>query len=78
MAQDRKSPVDPTPGTPVSPVGETVSLVRIEELTGGLSFLDTIKDFSDVVDFWSKCDQIAHGEPPTGRKESEKKCRNCS
>lgn len=41
------------------------------------TFLDTINDFSDTVDFYAKADQIAHGEEPTGKEMSQKNCRFC-
>lgn len=44
----------------------------------GLDCLDIIGDCVDLVDFYVKCDQIAHGKEPTGPEGSQKKCRNCS
>ena len=78
MAQNRKTRPDPTHSTPFPPAGQTVLKPAGPDELRGLNFLDTIEDFSDMVDFWQKCDQIAHGEPPIGSKESQKKCRFCS
>lgn len=76
--QELLSPPGRYPSTPkinlgqirTSPVSQANSTTPI--------FLDVINDFSDLVDFHTKCDQFAHGEEPTGRNGSQKKCRFCS
>lgn len=78
MAQNRKSPLDATPSTPESHSDQTSHKPPTGQVLTGLNFLDTISDFSDMVDLYTKYDQIAHGEPPIGKEGSQKKCRNCS
>jgi len=74
-AQTRCSPIS---NTPVEHVGDSTSSTPAGEQGRGLNFLDILSDCVDCVDFHIKCDQIAHGEEPTGKKMSEKKCRFCS
>ena len=65
IPQEAKSLPTPTNGT------------QIPTPPNAPTFLDTIDDFSDYVDFSVKADQIAHGEHPTGKGMSQKNCRFC-
>lgn len=64
--------------TPTNNTEQMTRADRAEDVNRSPNFLDTINDFSDLVAFQVKCDQIAHGEEPTGKEMSQNKCRFCS
>lgn len=78
IAQGAKSRDDEYLNTPCANTGQMPSAAASDLPGITPNFLDTINDFSDLVAFQVKCDQIAHGEEPTGKEMSQKKCRFCS
>ena len=76
--QEARTPSDATLDTLKSRLPQMSALFRDLDAGYTPNFLDMMKALSEMVAFYTECDQIAEADAPLGERMSQNKCRFCS